>query len=551
MKNRVRVGRWVVAMGVAAACVGSAASAATFKVRAADGVGPDVASGRLVVFVIADASLKKEDGSGGVLNPKTLPLDGPLWDSAEPIFATDVRGLKRGDSIEVYDAAEWLVAKPSELAAGTYRAQALLITKRTNSSWRRDAGNLYSSTPVAFEVKQPGAEPRVEIVLDTATTGQPRAETPEIEWFSTLSTTLTMFHGRPIPMRAGVLFPKNYDPSRKYPTIYFVPGFGGDDTFVERLKSGRDRSKDPAEKELAENSFTIVLDPESPNGHTLFADSENNGPCGRALVEELIPALESKFPLIATPEARLLRGHSSGGWSTLWLALQYPQTFGAAWSTSPDPVDFRKFQLVNIYEDENFFQSKDKDGVAVELPSFRRTSRDSGESRAIMTVRRECRQEDMVGADNSSGQQYDSWCAVAGPRNERGHPAALFDPVTGAIDHAVTEKYRAYDIGEIVRKQPQKYLPILKDRVRLICGDADSFYLNEAVRLFVHDVAKLDGQEIATDAVAPLKWTPTGGGFGSIVILPGYDHGTVFGAPEVRAFPKEMLDFLRAKGVLK
>mgnify|MGYP000013441251 CR=1 FL=1 len=90
MKNRVRVGRWVVAMGVAAACVGSAASAATFKVRAADGVGPDVASGRLVVFVIADASLKKEDGSGGVLNPKTLPLDGPLWDSAEPIFATDV-----------------------------------------------------------------------------------------------------------------------------------------------------------------------------------------------------------------------------------------------------------------------------------------------------------------------------------------------------------------------------------------------------------------------------------------------------------------------------
>ncbi|MBY0111300.1 MAG: esterase family protein [Phycisphaerales bacterium] len=546
---QVSVGRWMISL--VCATVAWPAAAATFKVRAADGVGPEAASGRLVVFVIADASLKKEDGSGGPLNPKTLPLDGPLWDSAEPIFATDVRGLKRGEAAEVNDSAEWLVAKPSELAPGTYRAQALLITRRNNSSWRREAGNLYSSTPVSFEVKQPGAEPRVEIVLDTVTTAQVRAEAAEIEWYSTLSTSLTAYRGRPIMMRAGVLFPKNYDPSRKYPTIYFVPGFGGDDTYVERLKAGRDRSKDPAEKELAENSFTIVLDPESPNGHTLFADSENNGPCGRALVEELIPALESKFPLIAKPEARLLRGHSSGGWSTLWLALQYPQTFGAAWSTSPDPVDFRKFQLVNIYEDENFYQSRGKDGTLNEWPSFRRTSRDSGQSKEIMTVRRECRQEDMLGADNSSGQQYDSWCAVAGPRNERGRPAALFDPVTGVIDRAVAEKYRAYDIGEIVRKQPQKYLPILKERVRLICGDADSFYLNEAVRLFVHDVAKLDGQEIAADATAPLKWTPTGGGFGSIVLLPGYDHGTVFGAPEVRAFPKEMLEYLRAKGVLK
>lgn len=535
----------------AVALVDSSAAAATFRVRIADSVAAEAASGRLVVFLIADASVKKEDGSGGVLSPKVVPLDGPLWDSEEPIFAADVRGLKRGDPFEVNDAAEALTVKPSQLKPGGYRAQALLITRRTNSNWRRDAGNLFSSAPVHFEVTQPGADPVVDIALDTATTAQVRPDAEGLEWFSTLSTSLTTYRGRPTMMRAGVIFPKDYDPKRQYPAVYIVPGFGGDDTAAERIKASQGRSKDPAEHELAANAFTIVLNPESKNGHTLFADSENNGPCGRALVEEFIPALESKFPLVPKPEARLLRGHSSGGWSTLWLVLQYPQTFGAAWSTAPDPIDFRRFQLVNIYEDPNFYESRPSDAPARPFPSFRRTDRDSGKDREFMTVRRECRQEDMLGSDNTSGQQYDSWCAVAGPRNDRGNPAALFDPLTGAIDRTVAEKYRAFDIGAIVRAAPDKYLPILRDRVRLICGDADNFYLNDAVRLFVHDVATLDGQTIAADTPAPFSWKPKSGGFGSITLLPNYDHGTLNGAPEVRAFPKEMLDYLRTKGVLK
>ena len=31
----------------------------------------------------------------------------------------------------------------------------------------------------------------------------------------------------------------------------------------------------------------------------------------------------------------------------LWLATEYPHIFGAAWASSPDPVDFRRFQLVS------------------------------------------------------------------------------------------------------------------------------------------------------------------------------------------------------------
>src|SRR5271168_3422235 len=100
----------------------------------------------------------------------------------------------------------------------------------------------------------------------------------------------------------------------------------------------------------------VVLDPGCRLGHHVCADSDNNGPCGKALIEELIPAIEAKFRAIGKPSARFVTGHSSGGWSSLWLQVSYPDFFGGVWSTAPDPVDFRDFQRINLYQaGENMF----------------------------------------------------------------------------------------------------------------------------------------------------------------------------------------------------
>src|SRR5690606_29624520 len=93
----------------------------------------------------------------------------------------------------------------------------------------------------------------------------------------------------------------------------------------------------------------VMLDPSCPLGHHVFADSENNGPVGEALITELIPEFDRQFRSIPQSDARFLTGHSSGGWSTLWLQITYPDVFGGVWSTAPDPVDFRDFQRINIY----------------------------------------------------------------------------------------------------------------------------------------------------------------------------------------------------------
>jgi enterochelin esterase-like enzyme len=71
----------------------------------------------------------------------------------------------------------------------------------------------------------------------------------------------------------------------------------------------------------------VMLDARCPNGHHVFADSENNGPYETAFVEEFLPAFEQSYRAVRERRGRFLTGHSSGAWSGLWLQLNHPQTF--------------------------------------------------------------------------------------------------------------------------------------------------------------------------------------------------------------------------------
>ncbi|MBX3390660.1 MAG: hypothetical protein KF691_14530 [Phycisphaeraceae bacterium] len=496
--------------------------------------------GRMVVFLV---------NSDSGLDEKTAPIDGPFWESEQPIFGMDFDSLLPDREIVIDAGADGYPGNVGALKRGKYRAQACAIVRREDSNWKRVSGNLYSERG-DLEIDADG-NGSVRLKLDRLTQAPDRKSVDGVDWFATPSTLLSDFRGEPVELRAGVVFPLEYDPSKKYRAIYFVPGFGGDDLDAARFAIERASSTGPA-RDLAKQTFLIVLNPEGPNGHTLFADSANNGPCAKALTTELIPALEKEFPLIAKPEARILRGHSSGGWSTIWLALTEPNTFGVAWSSSPDPVDFRKFQVVNIYDEDNFYTAptKTESGALMceDRPSFRELDRTTGKARNVMTIRREAMQEDVLGPDNTSGQQWDSWFAVFGPRNAAGHPAALFDPATGVIDHAVAEKYRAFDIGAMVRADPDRYLPLLRYNVRIMVGDSDSFFLNEAVSLLKEDVdhlvaAKEQPSQTGWSDEAPAGHPPPPEGY--IKVLPGYDHGTIFQSPEIRAIDREMLDYLK------
>ena len=484
-----------------------AAEGAAFRVTLASSARAEPARGRLIVFVV------REDSK---VPAKAEPVDGPFWGDPQPLFGRDV-ALAPGEAALVDGGADGFPIRASALAVGKYRAQARLDLAELDSDWRREPGNLWSDA-VAFEIAAGAGAPTVELALTHVVEKETPPVVEGVEWFELRSELLSRFRGHDVFLHAGVVLPKDYDAKRRYPALYEVPGFGGNHLGAARKRRG----DEGAAAELARDSFRIVLDPEGPNGHTLFADSANNGPCGAALVKELIPALEQRYPLIPQASARVLRGHSSGGWSTLWLALTYPEVFGATWSSSPDPVDFRRFQCVDVYGQPNFYT----DAKGADLPSLRSAGA------VTMTIRQESRGEDVLGPDNTSGQQWDSWFAVFGPKNERGHPTALFDPETGAIDAAVAKSYRAFDLGELVRKDPARLVPLFRERVRLIVGTEDSFYLNEAVALLDQELAKS-------------KREPSDAGY--VKLVPG-DHGSVFASEAMRAIPDEMLAHLRKSG---
>ena len=79
-------------------------------------------------------------------------------------------------------------------------------------------------------------------------------------------------------------------------------------------------------------------------------NSANLGPYGDAIMKELVPHIESRFRGIGAGWARATYGGSTGGWEALAVQMFYPDDFNAAYAACPDPIDFRAYTVVDIYE---------------------------------------------------------------------------------------------------------------------------------------------------------------------------------------------------------
>jgi hypothetical protein len=233
----------------------------------------------------------------------------------------------------------------------------------------------------------------------------------------------------------------------------------------------------------------VFLDASFSTGHHVFADSVNNGPWGRALTEEFIPFLESKYRLIAKPYARFLTGHSSGGWSTLWLEVAYPDFFGGTWSTSPDSVTFKSFTGIDATSGSKDNAYRNADG------SDKNIVRMNGKN--IASVEQFIQQEEVAGP---VGGQMASFDWVFSPRGPDGRPMKLFNRVTGEQDPFVQKYWERYDIKLIVERNWPTLGPKLLGKVHIVVGSMDNFHLEEAAGMFC-DFLKSKGREDTCEIV--------------------------------------------------
>ena len=100
------------------------------------------------------------------------------------------------------------------------------------------------------------------------------------------------------------------------------------------------------------------------------------------------------------------------------------------------------------------------------------------------------RQESVTG---EYGGQISSFDWVFSPKGADGRPMPLFDRATGAVDSRVAEFWGAhYDIARKVTREWPRTGKDLRGKIHVIVGDADTFHLDEAARLFEGELRKLD-----------------------------------------------------------
>lgn len=442
------------------------ATSLRFEVGIADKLVSAPQTGRLFVILGRDE------------NPEPRLLLGRTGPDAPVVLAGDMTAFTPGMSGMLDQSAiTFPISNLAALPAGDYFVQALLDSNRDLRS-PAAPGNLYSRARKIHLNPARAGTVKLEMTRQIPPEQLP-AETDLVKYVKIRSKLLSDFHGRPIYLRAGIILPCDYgrEPARKYPLWVRIGGYGARYSVVASLMDENAEFRKTWLQDNTPRMILLQLDGAGPFGDPYQVNSANSGPYGDAIVKELIPCVEETFRAIGQPHARVLSGLSTGGWASLALQVFYPDFFNGTWTFCPDGVDFRAFELVNIYDDDNAYTNKH----GFERPSERSVTGD-----VLLTMRRELQIENVMGSGDNwalSGGQWCAWNATYGPREPNGSPSVLWDPQTGEIDHAVAAQWKKYDLRLVMQENWKTLGPKLRGKLHVSVGDADNYFLNNAVHL--------------------------------------------------------------------
>lgn len=505
--------------------------AAAHAVVSVSALAPAPANLRFEISFPAESSNKTLDGRLLLLISNNNKQEPRLQISEDPttqqVFGIDVDGLKHGQSATVDASAfGYPVRSISELKPGEYWVQAFLHVYETfkrkdgytvklpmdrgeGQQWSRAPGNLYS-TPMKIAIG-PGKADTIKINLDKIIPPiEPPKDTKYIKHVKIQSKLLTEFWGRSMHIGAHVLLPEGFDehPNARYPLAIFHGHFPANignfretppdpnlkPEYSERFKlEGYNRIvQEQAYKfyqEWTGPNFPRMLMIEIQHANPYYDDSyavnsANLGPYGDAITYELIPYIEERFRGIGKGWARFMYGGSTGGWEAMAAQVFYPEEYNGAYIACPDPIDFRAYMVVDIYRHKNAYYIDD---------SWKRTPRPGKRNylgELAGTIEDMNHMELALGTKSRSGGQFDIWEAVYSPVGADGYPKPIWNKLTGEIDRSVAEYWRDhYDLGYILKRDWKKLGPKLAGKLHIYVGEADNYYLNNAVYL-VEDFLK-------------------------------------------------------------
>ncbi|MEA3247562.1 MAG: hypothetical protein U9Q74_15520 [Gemmatimonadota bacterium] len=462
-----------------------------FEIRVPEATHKEAITGRVYVLLSRDSTREPRTAIGRV---------------GTPMFGHDVEQLRPGTPAVVTGTDLGTpVFDMADLPAGDYWVQPFVNVysefRRADGhtvwmhddqwegqNWTRSPGNIYGkATKIRFD---PKAKAAVALVADQVIPPIViPADNDFVQRIKIQSPSLTKFWGRPIYLGATILLPRDYKTSTiSYPVNYqqghfsIAAPYGFEATGG---RGGRGGAPGPSFREswLQDNFprvIAVTFQHPSPYFDDSYAvNSAAQGPYGDALMNELIPEIERRYRIIREPWARWLNGGSTGGWESLALQLFHPDFFGGTWSTCPDPVTFTDVEGVNMYKDDNAFYKQYSEWQLTPTVNSREVN---GEIR--QTAQQRYWMELVNGTRGRSGTgQQDIWQATFGPLGPDGYFKPAVNPLTGAIDHSVTDYWREhYDLLEYMKHNWTTLGPKIVDKIHIYVGNMDSFFLERAVR---------------------------------------------------------------------
>jgi hypothetical protein len=430
--------------------------------------------------------------------------------SSAQFFGLDVENWKPGTPAVIDSTTLGYPLKSLEqLPRGTYYLQAVLNVYETyhradghtvklppdqgeGQQWFSKPGNLLNQPLLIRLDPQSGDTIRISLREKIPSLATAK-DTQYIKHLQIASKLLATFWGRPTYLGATILLPEGFHehPEARYPLLVHQGHFEPDWEFFEERIPVHAKGEELEWLQYANRFYQdwtsgrlprmllISIQHANPYYDDSYAvNSANVGPYGDAITQELIPEIEKRFRGIGQPWARALEGGSTGGWESAASQIFYPDFYNGAYCYCPDPIDFRAYQLVNIYEDKNAFYERGPFGTVPR--GEMRTS--AGQIVALMepTVRR----EEVLGTHGRSAEQFGIWQAVFGPVGEDGYPKPIWNPSTGAIDPGVAAYWQEhYDLRYILQRDIATLGPKLVGKLHFAVGDMDTWYLNNAVHL--------------------------------------------------------------------
>lgn len=135
-----------------------------------------------------------------------------------------------------------------------------------------------------------------------------------------------------------VLTPK--DGLGPYPVVLVLAGFTGNAPAYFNSKFMEPNAIQVLDQafgeRMAPHAIYAFIDAMTTWGGSQFINSSAVGDYHSHIIEEVIPALRSHFPVRTEPEFWAVTGGSSGGYGSLHLASAHPEIFGVAAAIAPD-----------------------------------------------------------------------------------------------------------------------------------------------------------------------------------------------------------------------